>query len=60
MATPITASMFHHHDLGADLLLDSGAVFQLVLGAVDCGTVVTCGRVVRDDVSDPEVRPLGW
>ena len=52
--------MFHRRDLGADLLLDSGAVFQLVLGAVDCGTVVTCGRVVRDDVSDPEVRPLGW
>ena len=55
MAASITASMFHRRDLGADLLLDSGAVIQRVLDAVDCRVTAGVGRVDCDDIRDPKV-----
>ena len=55
MAASITASMFHRRDLGADLLLDSGAVIQRVLDAVDCHATAFAGRVDRNDIRDPKV-----
>ena len=47
--------MFHRRDLGADLLLDSGAVIQRVLDAVDCRVTAGVGRVDCDDIRDPKV-----